>query len=62
MKAKSPLAALEGDTFVLISKMRSGIPARTIPRIAANLGLSQEKLFKKYGEGPHQCGREIVAN
>jgi putative toxin-antitoxin system antitoxin component (TIGR02293 family) len=45
MKAKSPLAALEGDTFALISKMRSGIPARTIPRIAANLGLSQEKLF-----------------
>lgn len=34
-----------GDTSALISKMRNGIPARTIPLLAARLGLSQEKLF-----------------
>lgn len=35
-----------GETFEIISKMRHGTPARTIPTIASRLGVSQEKLFE----------------
>jgi putative toxin-antitoxin system antitoxin component (TIGR02293 family) len=38
--------AFAGDTSTLISKMRNGTPARTVPLIAASLGVSQEKLFE----------------
>jgi putative toxin-antitoxin system antitoxin component (TIGR02293 family) len=38
-------AMFAGDTFEVISRMRSGTPARAIPAIAASLGVSQEKLF-----------------
>jgi putative toxin-antitoxin system antitoxin component (TIGR02293 family) len=41
-----PAIAFRGDTIEMISKMRSGTPARTVPGIAANLGISQDKLFE----------------
>jgi putative toxin-antitoxin system antitoxin component (TIGR02293 family) len=43
----SPVAlAFAGDTADVIARMRSGTPARTIPRIASTLGISQDKLFE----------------
>lgn len=41
----SPLA-FAGDTDEMIRQMRAGTPARTIPFVAANLGVSQERLFE----------------
>jgi putative toxin-antitoxin system antitoxin component (TIGR02293 family) len=41
----APLA-FAGDTVDVIARMRSGTPARTIPRIASTLGISQDKLFE----------------
>jgi hypothetical protein len=43
--AKKMVAVFKGDTYEVISKMRSGTPARTVPAIAANLGLSPDTLF-----------------
>jgi putative toxin-antitoxin system antitoxin component (TIGR02293 family) len=38
-------AAFKGNTFEVIANMRNGTPARALPAVALNLGLSQEKLF-----------------
>jgi putative toxin-antitoxin system antitoxin component (TIGR02293 family) len=43
--AKKMVAVFKGDTYEVISKMRSGTPARTVAAIAANLGLSPDTLF-----------------
>jgi putative toxin-antitoxin system antitoxin component (TIGR02293 family) len=40
-----PWVAFNGDTTELILQMRSGTPARSVAGVAANLGLSQDKLF-----------------
>lgn len=37
--------AFNGDTLEIIAKMRGGTPARKVPGIASNLGLSQDRLF-----------------
>lgn len=47
--AKTPSTSqmvFKGDTRDVILKMRSGTPARTVPGIASNLGVSQDKLFE----------------
>jgi putative toxin-antitoxin system antitoxin component (TIGR02293 family) len=44
-RRNSPPTAFKGDAFEVISKMRSGTPARTIAGIASSLGLSQDRLF-----------------
>lgn len=41
----SPSMAFAGDAVDIISRMRKGTPARTVREIAANLGISQDKLF-----------------
>lgn len=38
--------AFEGDAFKIITIMRRGTPARTVPGIASNLGVSQDRLFE----------------
>ncbi|GAB3410163.1 DUF2384 domain-containing protein [Massilia agilis] len=38
--------AFAGDTGDMIRQMRAGTPARAIPAVAANLGVSQERLFE----------------
>ena len=37
--------AFEGDAYEIISKMRVGMPARAVPGVASNLGLSQDRLL-----------------
>lgn len=44
-KSRPSPAAFKGDIYEVISKMRSGTPARSVPGIAFNLGLSQDRLF-----------------
>lgn len=41
----SPVLAFMGTPFDMIAQMRTGTPARTIPRIASVLGVTQERLF-----------------
>jgi putative toxin-antitoxin system antitoxin component (TIGR02293 family) len=36
----------DGDSEKMIRQMRAGTPARAVPAVAANLGVSQEKLFE----------------
>lgn len=42
----SSSSAFVGDTIDVIARMRSGTPARIIPRLASTLGISQDKLFE----------------
>jgi uncharacterized protein (DUF2384 family) len=44
-QGRKPASIFEGTPFEVISKMRGGTPARTIPGIASTLGVSQDKLF-----------------
>lgn len=45
-KAQIKSGTFEGDTFEIIKIMRTGTPARKVPGIASNLGVSQERLFE----------------
>jgi putative toxin-antitoxin system antitoxin component (TIGR02293 family) len=44
-QGRKQASIFEGTPFEVISKMRGGTPARTIPGIASTLGVSQDKLF-----------------